>query len=95
MSLPGSRIAVLAAGLMLSACGVFGGAREPDMPAPIDVNTAPVRKVETLPGITPSMARRIVQGRPYGQPDDLVERAILTEHELERIRHRIVVQGGR
>ena len=41
------------------------------------------------------MAHRIVDGRPYSTPDDLVDRGILTRHELERILDRIVVPERR
>jgi competence protein ComEA len=90
-----ARVAVLGTVLALSACGLFGGTTARDQPAAIDLNTASQRKLETLPGVTPSMARRIVDGRPYRTPDDLVDRDILTERELDRIRDRIVVQDGK
>jgi hypothetical protein len=64
----------------------------PEHPDAIDLNTASLRKVEGLPGITPSMARRIVDGRPYTEPDDLVERGILTRRELDRILDRVVIK---
>ena len=38
------------------------------------------------------MARRIVEGRPYEEPHDLVTRGILTQRELERILDRVVVE---
>ena len=67
---------------------------EPARPPTIDLNTASLRRVENLPGVTPSMARRIVEGRPYGDPHELVERGILTERELDRILDRITVKHG-
>ena len=67
---------------------------EPARPPTIDLNTASLRRVEELPGVTPSMARRIVEGRPYGDPHELVERGILTERELDRILDRITVKHG-
>jgi competence protein ComEA len=82
----------LAAALLLPACGLLRRERAPERPAVIDLNVASVRKIEQLPGITPSMARRIVDGRPYGAPHDLVERGILTERELERIFDRVTVK---
>jgi helix-hairpin-helix protein len=88
--------AVAAAVLLLALLGAPGcrlwhhGATT-DAPVPIDLNRATVRAVEELPGITPSMAARIVAGRPYGSPDDLVDRHILTRRELDRIGDRIVV----
>src|SRR5215510_7971985 len=68
------------------------GHAEAERPATIDLNTASLRRVEELPGVTPSMARRIVDGRPYGDPHELVERGILTDRELERILDRVTVK---
>jgi len=67
---------------------------EPERPPAIDLNTASLRRVEELPGVTPSMARRIVEGRPYGDPHELVERGILTDRELDRILDRVTVKHG-
>jgi predicted DNA-binding helix-hairpin-helix protein len=77
----------------VSACGLIGRHRDDDRSPPIDLNSASVRKVEQLPGVTPSMARRIVEGRPYDDPHDLVERGILTERELGRILDRVSVKA--
>ena len=82
---------VLVASLLAPACGLFHRRRAPA--APIDLNRASLHKLEQLPGITPSMARRIVEGRPYEEPHDLVARGILTERELDRILDRVVVQS--
>jgi len=84
--------AILVLALLLPECGLLHRERPARPPTPIDLNTASLRKIERLPGITPSIARRIVEGRPYEQPDDLVARGILTAHELERIEGRVVVQ---
>jgi DNA uptake protein ComE-like DNA-binding protein len=83
--------AVLAA-LLLQACGFFPH-RTAGNPAPIDLNRASLRAVERLPGITPSMAARIVAGRPYDDLNALVERGILTAREADRIADQVVVQG--
>ena len=83
-------------GLLLActACGILRTDAS-SSETPVDLNTAPVRRVETLPGITPSMARRIVEGRPYADPSELVTRGILTERELQRIANRVVVKSAR
>ena len=88
-------VLVLAAALVAAGCSLFHrhhAPDAPDAPAPIDLNRASLRKLEKLPGITPSMARRIVEGRPYEEPHDLVTRGILTQRELERILDRVVVE---
>jgi DNA uptake protein ComE-like DNA-binding protein len=84
----------LAAVLVLPACALLRREHEPVKPAPIDLNAAALRKVEKLPGVTPSMARRIVEGRPYDEPHDLVSRGILTEREFERIADLVIVKRG-
>jgi len=84
---------LLAAALALSACRLLH--REgSELPSRIDLNTAPASAVERLPGITPSMARQIVAGRPYGDPRELVERNILTEHEFERIEDLVTIPAS-
>jgi len=86
-------VVALVVALALPACRLLHrGERAHEEPPPIDLNTASLRKVEALPGITPSMARRIVDGRPYDEAEDLVDRGILTESELHRIADRIVVE---
>lgn len=86
----------LTAALVLPACGLLRHQHGPMKPAPIDLNGAALRTVEKLPGVTPSMARRIVEGRPYEEPRDLVARGILTEREFERIDDLVIVKrrGG-
>jgi DNA uptake protein ComE-like DNA-binding protein len=86
---------ILALVFACAACGVLRGSSGGREPQPLDLNTASVQRVETLPGVTPSMARRIVAGRPYGAPDDLVERGVLSERELDRIRTRVIVEPAR
>ena len=81
--------------LLASTLGCFLWRREraPDAPVRVELNTASLRHIEKLPGITPSMARRIVEGRPYQDVDDLVDRGILTRHEFERVIDDVTVQS--
>jgi hypothetical protein len=60
-----------------------------DVPRPIvtkaiDLNVAPVEDLETLPGITPDYAHRIVAGRPYRSLED-VERTGVPKEVLAHI----------
>ena len=84
--------AVLAAGVLLGAGCATLRRSEPPPAEVVDLNTAPLRQVERLPGITPSMAKRIVDGRPYERLEDLVARGILSERELERLGDRATVR---
>lgn len=88
---------VLAPLLTLPACGhlhwpTMPRHRAAKAPAPIDLNRASLSKIEALPGITPSMAKKIVDGRPYDDVVDLVRRDILTRRELQRIEDRVTVE---
>ena len=86
----GVRTAALAALLAGASCGLLPGHRDRP-PATVDVNRASLGTLERLPGVTPSMARRIVDARPYRDPRELVARGILTERELARISDRVTV----
>jgi DNA uptake protein ComE-like DNA-binding protein len=92
---PGTRLGVipaaaLAAALLVPSCALLHR-HPPSTPPPVDLNSGALRKIERLPGITPSMARRIVEGRPYRTADELVDRGLLTPRELERIRDQITI----
>ena len=56
---------------------------------PLDINSATKEQIETLPGITPAAAKRIIGGRPYHRPDELLTRRILPKAEYDRISDRI------
>jgi hypothetical protein len=84
----------LAAVVLVGACGLLGrGGKRALASGPLDVNTAPLSDIEQLPGVTPSMARRIYEGRPYTHLDELVERGLLSQRELERVRKKITIRA--
>jgi competence protein ComEA len=60
--------------------------------ARVDLNTATVERLATLPGIGNSKARQIVKGRPYGSSHDLVAKGILSESQYERISPQITAR---
>jgi len=83
---------LLAVLLLVSACGLINQGRAP-LTGPLDVNTASLGDLGQLPGVTPSMARRIYEGRPYGTLDELVERGLLSQRELDRVKGKLRVGG--
>ncbi|MDC0674066.1 ComEA family DNA-binding protein [Nannocystis radixulma] len=52
----------------------WGRMRGDDLEAlavPVDLNRASASELESMPGIGPELARRIIEGRPYSTVDDL------------------------
>ena len=74
--------------------GVLGAAQAPAGER-IDVNSAPAALLETLPGIGPTRAGRIVESRettgPFVRPEELVERGLIPQSVFEQVRDLITV----
>ena len=66
-----------ASNLKGAALGVMDGLRPDPGNTAVDVNHASRDKLQALPGVTPQMADRIIDNRPYKKPSDLVRRRIL------------------
>jgi DNA uptake protein ComE-like DNA-binding protein len=57
---------------------------------PMDINTASVDQLRTLPGVGDTYARRIVAGRPYSSKNQLVSKGILPRNVYDKVQHMIV-----
>jgi DNA uptake protein ComE-like DNA-binding protein len=57
----------------------------------MDINTAPVLRLKSLSGIGEHYAKKIVEGRPYRNSEELLTRHILPEYIYGRIVDRLVV----
>jgi DNA uptake protein ComE-like DNA-binding protein len=55
----------------------------------LDLNSAPKDQLESLPGVSAREADRVIAGRPYNQPDDLVSRHIMSQAEYDKIADRV------
>jgi competence protein ComEA len=75
--------------LLLSAA--IAGTAWSQSTTPVDVNTADVKTLETLPGIGPTLANRIVEGRPYKSIDDLTKVKGLSQSKVNAIKDKITV----
>ena len=56
-----------------------------------NVNTAPEEDLELLPGVGPTLAQRIIEGRPYASVDDLSQVNGIGSPTLERLRPLVTV----
>ncbi|MGE5284188.1 MAG: ComEA family DNA-binding protein [Actinomycetota bacterium] len=61
--------------------------------APVDINTADQKALESLPGVGPATAKEIVKGRPYKSVDDLANVKGLGKSKLEKIKPLVTVGG--
>ncbi len=59
---------------------------------PLNLNTATRQQLVELPGITDAKANKIVAGRPYDEPNELVARGILEKSEYDRIANQVEVK---
>lgn len=60
--------------------------------APIDLNTATEAQLQSLPGIGPALAKRIVEARPFATVDDLTRVRGIGPAVMERIRDSVTVE---
>ena len=59
----------------------------------IDINSATLTDLKSLPGVGTAYARKIVEGRPYASVDDLKARKVLSNGTYDKIRDRISAKG--
>ena len=68
---------------------------EPEPQGPVDVNTADAAALQTLPGIGPALAERIIAYRtehgPFRRVEDLLEVKGIGEATLEKFRQEVTV----
>lgn len=56
---------------------------------PVDVNTATIEQLVTLPGVGPEVAKKIVHGRPYTKAEDLLKVQGIGDKTLEKMKPRL------
>lgn len=59
--------------------------------AKINVNTASESVLDTLWGVGPATAQKIISGRPYGQVEELKTKKILNQNVFDRIKDQVTV----
>ncbi|MDT8068355.1 MAG: helix-hairpin-helix domain-containing protein [Terriglobia bacterium] len=56
---------------------------------PLNLNTATKEQLTSLPGVTAAEADRVIAGRPYKNPDELVTRHIIRKTEYDKFANRV------
>jgi len=59
---------------------------------PLNLNKASKDDLMALPGVNAAEADRIIDARPYGQPDELVSRHIMSQSAYDKISDRVVAK---
>jgi DNA uptake protein ComE-like DNA-binding protein len=59
-------------------------------PQPLDLNTATLAQLKSLPGMGVVYAQRVIAGRPYSAKNQLVTRGILPRETYEKLQAQVV-----
>jgi competence protein ComEA len=59
---------------------------------PLDLNTATKEQLLSLPGVTAAKADRVIAGRPYNAPGELVTRRIMPKTEYDKIADQVTAK---
>ncbi len=91
----GIAIAGLLAAVGLNQCGKSKSREQvaQEATAVINVNTASLAELMTLPRVNDNLERRIIAGRPYAKVDDLEKVSGIGPKTLEAMRPRVTVGG--
>ncbi len=68
---------------------VLGSTVSDTVPAVININSALESELDTLPGIGPVTAEKIINNRPYSQTDDLLTKKVVSQKVFDQIKDKI------
>lgn len=83
-------LALAAAGTVPQWTAVLAAPAQTATHKVIDINSASEADLEQLQGIGPTMAKKIIQGRPYRSKDELVRRKIIPVSAYTPIKAHVV-----
>jgi competence protein ComEA len=63
-----------------------------EIPSQININSATVEELDTLPGIGQVTANKIIQNRPYSVIEELINKKVVNKSVYEKIKSQIITQ---
>jgi competence protein ComEA len=72
-----------------------GATPEPAAAAPVDLNKADQAALESLPGIGPALAKKIMAGRPFQSVDDLSRIRGMSKAKIKAIQDQVTVAAAK
>ena len=57
----------------------------------VNINTATLKELDTLPGIGPVYGQNIIEHRPYSTVEELLSKAVLKKNVYEKIKDKVSV----
>jgi len=68
------------------------GSAEKKAGEPIDINSASVEELQTLPGIGGAYSKKIVEQRPYRGKDELVQKKVIPQATYDKIKDQVIAK---
>lgn len=84
---------VMAVGLAASQTSKKTGKKATAQSGQVDLNTASEQDLDSLPGVGPTTAKKIIKGRPYSSVDDL-SKAGVSARTIKKITPLVTVGGA-
>lgn len=60
---------------------------DPSVASLISINSASQSELESLPGVGPVIAGKIIAGRPYGTPEELVAKKVMSQNLFTKLQN--------